>query len=281
MVGDISCFRFTSALLLLGLLSACAPKAAVHLPIVEVADKPVEISAPKEAPTVSPSLVVDVRVRKAQFFDMLRPLVQAENRRIMEVRNSLLELSQKADRKTNPYTPEEMDLIYPLEAKYRILLSDNPDAAFWARLLKRVDEVPVELALAQAAHESAWGTSRTAKDGNNYFGQWCYQEGCGIAPAHRKAGSTQEAKVFSSAAESVRAYIYNLNTSIAYKRFRGLRKQMRRRGEKLDATILAGGLATYPEHGAGYVKSIRVLIRHNQALMLQQSPEMRMVHVVK
>jgi len=276
-----SLLSLSSALLLVGLLSACAPKAVVHLPVEEVADKPVAVSAAKETHAVPPTTVLDVRARKARFFDMLRPLVQAENKRIMEVRKSLLELSRKADRKTNPYSSEEMDMIYPQAAKYRVPLSDNPDAAFWALLLKRLDKVPVELALAQAANESAWGTSRFAKDGNNYFGQWCYKEGCGIVPARRNVGSSHEVKVFSSAAESVRAYIYNLNTSTAYKRLRSLRKHMRRSGVKLNATLLAGGLSTYSERGAEYVKSIRVLIRRNQALMLQKGPEMRKVYVVK
>lgn len=280
-MSSFSFLRLPSALLLLGLLSACASKAVVHMPNVEVADKPVAISAPQEAPVVSLPQVVNVRARKAQFFDMLRPFMQTENRRIMKVRKRMLELSRKADRKTNPYSPEEMDSIYPLAAKYRVELSGNPDAAFWALLLKRLDKVPLELALAQAANESAWGTSRFARDGNNYFGQWCYKEGCGMVPARRNAGSTHEVKVFSSAAESVRAYIYNLNTSTAYKRLRSLRKHMRRSGVKLNATLLAGGLSTYSERGAEYVKSIRVLIRHNHALMLQKRPEIRTVQAGK
>jgi len=280
-MGDFSLLRVCSALLLIGLLSSCGPKAVVHSPSSGAADKTVAVSAPKAMHAVPETTVVDVRARKVRFFNMLRPLVQAENKRIMKVRKRLLNLSLKADRKGNPYTSQEMDLIYPQAAKYRVPLADNPDPAFWALLLKRLDEVPVELALAQAANESAWGTSRFAKDGNNYFGQWCYKEGCGIVPARRNAGSTHEVKVFSSADESVRAYIYNLNTSYAYKRFRSLRKHMRRNGEKLDATLLAGGLSTYSERGAKYVRSIRILIRHNQALMLKKSSKVRNVCMVK
>jgi len=251
------------ALLLVGILSACAPKAAVHVPVAEIIEKPV---VSEEAPAAaSPIQVVDVRTRKLRFFALLRPLVQAENKRIVALRMRLLELS----RKTDGYTPEQMDMIRPLAAKYRIPLADRPPPAFWAMLLKRLDKVPVELALAQAANESAWGTSRFARDGNNYFGQWCFKEGCGIVPARRNAGSTHEVKVFSSASKSVRAYIYNLNTTSAYQRLRSLRQHMRRSGAKLDAALLAGGLSTYSERGAEYVKSIRNLIRHNQPLMLQ------------
>ncbi len=254
------------ALLLAGILSACAPKAAVPVPVVEVVEKPVVTVVPEEVSSAVPPIdVVDARTRKLRFFALLRPLVQTENKRIVELRTRLLELS----RKTDAYTPEQMDLIRPLAAKYRVPLDGKPDSAFWAMLLKRLDKVPVELALAQAANESAWGTSRFARDGNNYFGQWCYKEGCGIVPARRNVDLSHEVKVFASAAESVRAYIYNLNTTSAYKRLRSLRQYMRRSGAKFDAALLAGGLSTYSERGAEYVKSIRNLIRHNQSLMLQ------------
>jgi len=265
LMHSLSLLRLFSVLLLSGMLSACAPKTTVHVPVVEIIEKPVVKVVTEELPVAAPVEVVDVRTRKQRFFALLRPLVQIENKRIMELRTRLLELS----RKTDAYSPEQMDMIYPLAAKYRVSLAGRPAPEFWALLLKRLDKIPLELALAQAANESAWGTSRFARDGNNYFGQWCYKKGCGIVPLHRNAGSSHEVKVFASAAESVRAYIYNLNTTSAYKRLRNLRQHMRRSGTKLDAALLAGSLSTYSERGADYVKSIRILIRSNRALMLQ------------
>jgi Bax protein len=253
------------ALLLAGILSACAPKVAIHAPVEEVVETKPVVTVVPEKKVAPPPEVIDVRTRKMRFFAKLRPLVQAENKRIEELRARLLVLS----RQTDTYNPEQMDLIYPLAAKYRVPLEGRPDPAFWELLLKRMDKVPVELALAQAANESAWGRSRFARNGHNYFGQWCYKKGCGIVPLRRNAGSSHEVKAFSSPAESVRAYIYNLNTTAAYKRLRDLRQHMRRRGAKLDAVLLAGGLSTYSERGAEYVKSIRTLIRRNQSLMRQ------------
>ena len=72
-------------------------------------------------------------------------------------------------------------------------------------LILRVDVIPVSLALAQAANESAWGTSRFALEGNNVFGQWCYKKGCGIVPAERRSGATHEVKSFTSVERSVQA----------------------------------------------------------------------------
>jgi len=248
-------------------MSACALKPALNAPVVAVESPAEEVVVVDEDASAESELpeMLDAETRKKAFFKMLQPLVQAENRRIMKLRSRLLALS----RKTDAYTSEDMDLIYPLAEKYRVPLSGKPDSAFWVLLLKRLDKVPVELALAQAANESAWGTSRFARDGNNYFGQWCYKEGCGIVPARRNAGSTHEVRAFASAAESVRAYIYNLNTTSAYQRLRSLRQHMRRSGEKLNASLLASGLSTYSERGAAYVKSIRNIIRHNRSLMLQ------------
>jgi len=234
-------------------------------PAEEGVATPVVTTVPEKKVLIAPVEVVDVKTKKKRFFAKLRPLVQAENKRIAALRTNLLELS----RKTDAFSPDEMDLIYPLAAKYRVPLADRPDSEFWELLLKRLDVVPLELALAQAANESAWGRSRFARNGHNYFGQWCYKKGCGIVPLRRNAGSSHEVKMFSSTAESVRAYIYNLNTTSAYKHLRSLRQHMRRSGDKLDASLLAGGLSTYSERGAEYVKSIRTLIRRNQSLMRQ------------
>ncbi len=160
-----------------------------------------------------------------------------------------------------------MQEIRLLAKRYRVPLQDKPTEVFWSRLAKRVDVVPVELALAQAANESAWGTSRFARQGNNFFGQWCYTSGCGIVPTRRNAGATHEVKAFDSPGASVRAYIHNLNTAKAYQPLRGIRLHLRRNKQPLDAMIMASGLSGYSERGAAYVKNIRTIIRRNRALI--------------
>ena len=235
----------------------------MHAPAEKAMERPVEVAVP-EKKVVAPIGVVDVQTKKMRFFAKLRPVVQAENKRILALRSKVLELSQQ----TSVYSPDQLEMLHSLAVKYRVPLSGKPNASFWSRLLKRVDAVPVPLALAQAANESAWGTSRFARQGNNFFGQWCYSEGCGMVPSRRNEGAAHEVKVFASAAASVRSYIHNLNTGRAYSRLRSIRLHLRRSGQKLDAMQLANGLISYSELGAVYVKSIRKMIRRNRPLML-------------
>jgi Bax protein len=130
-------------------------------------------------------------------------------------------------------------------------------------LLKRVDTIPVSLALAQAANESAWGTSRFALEGNNLFGQWCYDEGCGLVPNRRRANASHEVQSFESIEAAVRAYFMNINTHDRYQGFRDLRFQMRSKEGELDPFALAWGLDGYSERGEAYVDEVQTIILQN------------------
>ncbi|MDQ6987218.1 MAG: glucosaminidase domain-containing protein [Mariprofundaceae bacterium] len=257
-------------LLLTGLLAACVSKTPPlrqsDIPLPEVA---IEIPAAveQEVPTdeiTEEALVMDTRTRKLRFFALLRPLVQAENARILKLRQHLLALQKQA----GAYSKDQLRDFRVWAQHYRVPLIGKPQSSFWAHLLKRVDVVPLELALAQAANESAWGTSRFSRQGNNFFGQWCFKKGCGLVPTRRNSSATHEVKVFASPDESVRAYIHNLNTTGVYRSLRGIRLHLRRAKQPLDAMLLASGLFAYSERGAAYVKSIRKIIRRNRALML-------------
>ncbi len=133
--------------------------------------------------------------------------------------------------------------------------------------MQSVDVIPLEMALVQAANESAWGQSRFARDANNYFGQWCYEKGCGLVPLKRTAGATHEVKSFATANLSVRAYMKNINTSRAYAEFRDIRRDLRHQHRTLDAELLAMGLKSYSERGMAYVKVIQTMIRSNRKLI--------------
>jgi Bax protein len=130
-------------------------------------------------------------------------------------------------------------------------------------LILRVDLIPASLALAQAANESAWGTSRFTILGNNIFGQWCYEIGCGIVPARRAAGATHEVKAFDTIQQSVEAYFLNINTHESYSYLRDLRAKMRKRDFKLDPMSLAIGLGRYSQRGDRYVDEIQRIIIQN------------------
>jgi Bax protein len=127
----------------------------------------------------------------------------------------------------------------------------------------RVDVLPPSLVLAQAANESAWGTSRFALEGNSLFGQWCYVEGCGIVPRRRARGATHEVKSFDSVAGTVRAYFNNINTNQSYEYLRELRADMREEDQPIDSMVLAFGLEPYSQRGDRYVDEVQNIIMQN------------------
>ena len=130
------------------------------------------------------------------------------------------------------------------------------------RLLHRVDTIPVALALAQAAVESGWGTSRFAQQGNALFGQWAWTDSAGMRPLE---ASNKRAVVrsFGSLLESVRAYMHNLNTHQNYKRFRDARYHLKPQPEQAKASRLAAYLDSYAEIGQAYVKKLLAVMLSN------------------
>lgn len=196
--------------------------------------------------------------RKQLFFRTLLPLVLAENLAIRRQRQ-FLESAFTAEYRLDHITIRR---IYAIARQYRIE-GDVRDPAFRELLLRRVDEVPPALALAQAANESGWGTSRFAQQANNLFGHWTWNPRQGLVPLERKAGARHRVRVFSDLRDAVRTYLHNLNVSRAYVELRVLRARMRADGQPLDPIALAGGLRRYSERGKAYVREIRALIRSN------------------
>jgi len=204
----------------------------------------------------------DAEARKADFFASMKPAVMQENKRLRELRQELLTLRQ-----VHQPAPAQLERIRQVASLYKMKMSNKPDREFWPKLLARVDEVPLEMALVQAANESAWGQSRFAREGNNYYGQWCYKKGCGLVPEQRSEGATHEVRCFATMEASVRAYMQNINTSSAYAEFRSIRQSLRVQSRPLDAESLAYGLRSYSERGMAYVKTIRAMIRSNRELI--------------
>ena len=125
-----------------------------------------------------------------------------------------------------------------------------------------MDEVPVSMAIAQAAKETGWGTSRFAQEGNALFGQWTWS-GEGIKPSDADDDSTHKVMKFKVLQASVRAYQRNLNTHSSYKDFRSARAELRDEGKKLDSMILTEYLDKYAETGKEYVKVLQQIIKQN------------------
>ena len=214
--------------------------------------------------------VEDISERKQAFFDFLAPIVMAENRRVLGQRERLLDLA-RALRAGERIGLLDRRWLGRLAAEYDV--ARDPDAPqertleIVALLERRVDAVPVPLALVQAATESGWGRSRFATEANNLFGHWCYEPGCGLVPERRNAGAGHEVAAFDSVAESVRRYVRNLNTHDAYAPLRAIRARMRRDGESPTAMALADGLIRYSERREAYVDEIKMVIRVNRPII--------------
>lgn len=202
----------------------------------------------------------NVKDKKLAFFEYMLPLVKEQNSLIKDQRERLLELRHLS---VSEFSRAQEDLVTKLIKEYRVK-SDQLSKEDINQLLLRVDEVPASLALAQAALESAWGTSRFAVQANNLFGQWCYTKGCGLVPLRRDAGSSHEVEKFRTVSDAVSSYLRNINSHRAYAGLRKDRAQLRATGDAVTGYQLAEGLVDYSELREAYVKEIQAVIRINK-----------------
>ena len=198
--------------------------------------------------------------RKTAFFDYFLPLIDEKNQEIEQTRAKLLQLSKN----TNDIGWWDSYKVKELADVYRVKEFTIEDKVSWQKLLRKVDVLPPSLILAQAANESAWGTSRFAKMGNNYFGQWCFEYGCGLVPKKRDSGKAHEVAAFDSPQESLASYMQNLNRHEAYKSLRQIRAQLRAKNQNLTGISLAAGLSSYSERGEVYIDELREMITFNK-----------------
>lgn len=219
---------------------------------------------PQRAPAAAPEPAATgtVAERKERFFDSLRPKVAGENERIRAQRERLKALHGRLD-SGGSLDGGERRWLDELARRYRVNLPDRPGPGDLTPLLRKVDTVPTALVLAQAAIESNWGRSRFAREGNNLFGLWCFQEGCGLVPLRREGGKSHEVENFSTVQAGVRQYLLNLNRHPRYEELRQRRATARRDGRSPNATDLAAGLDGYSQRGQDYVREVRAVIRHN------------------
>jgi len=163
-------------------------------------------------------------------------------------------------------TADDQAWLTKLAVKYKVLepTGERLGSDAFAELLMRVDVIPPSLALAQAASESGWGTSRFAAQGNSLFGEWTW--GKGLRPAEQRTSQLGDYRIaaFDSTAEAAYSYALNLNTGRAYRDLRLKRADLRRQGLRISGTILAETLRTYSERGQAYVDDLKALIRQNR-----------------
>ena len=209
----------------------------------------------------------EIQERKLQFAAFIKTLVEKENKAILERRKRLKSLCKNLERGLEIET-SDVEWLSQLATQYKVNDFDYKNLNHLERLISKIDIVPIELAVAQSANESGWGTSRFAAQGANFFGQWCYQKGCGLVPKQKKDGLHYEVRKFEAPQLSVKAYIHNLNVHPAFSKFRSLRRQMRKNNGTLSAQELATGLVHYSERGQAYIRDLKKLIRSNQSILL-------------
>jgi Bax protein len=208
--------------------------------------------------------------KKRTFLLSLLPMVLLANQAIEAERREIETLLARHDQ-VGLLDPAERQILAEMTEYYKLAGDPLSDQRARAMLLHRVDILPPSLVLAQAATESGWGTSRFAREGNNLFGQHTYVPGNGIVPANRRAGETHEFKRFGSMFESVRSYMRNLNTHMAYRELRDLRAQLRRSSQPLSGALLADGLDAYSIRNHDYIADVRAIIRANDLSRANQT----------
>jgi Bax protein len=189
--------------------------------------------------------------RKNFFIQIILPLVIKENNNIKIDRKKLFSILNKSKN-----TKAERVWLNSKFKQYGVVKKDL------STLKMRMDEVPVSMAIAQAAKETGWGTSRFAQEGNALFGQRTWS-GEGIKPADAADDSTHKVMKFKVLQASVKAYQRNLNTHSSYKNFRVARAELRDEEKKLDSMILSEHLDKYAETGKEYVRVLQQIIKQN------------------
>ncbi len=195
--------------------------------------------------------IQSTKARKELFIKIVLPLILSENNRIRRDRSTLFKILNK-----NINSKAEKNWLNNKFKQYGVV---NKDVS---TLKVRMDEIPVSLAIAQAAKETGWGTSRFAIEGNALFGQWTYS-GEGIKPAGSDKNDKHKVMAFSVLKASVRAYQRNLNTHSSYKEFRKVRAIQRDNDEPLNSLELANFLNSYAETGEEYTKTLKKIIVQN------------------
>ena len=241
-----------------------------------------KIIAPEQSATKSPPVPVEVKTgttkktvksdsllagKKHEFITTLLPYIEEENRRLIVLRKRVGAMFDKIET-DQALSASEQQQIGKLANKYRVKGNPLEDQSAREEILRKIDIIPSSLALAQAANESAWGESRFAQQANNLFGIWTYDQDRGLKPKRREEGKTHLVRIFDDFGESVRYYMYTLNSHPAYQELRQIRQQLRASNQVIEGEKLAAGLEKYSAKGRAYIDLIQKLIEQNDWALL-------------
>ena len=220
-----------------------------------------EISVPRIYLTKLPDLnKYETAERKKKFIQIILPLILRCNEEINSHKKTVNIAIKNNDRKKIFYYAE----------KYKIKTFDLTITHIKKELKIRIQEIPLEIAIAQAAVESGWGLSRFAVEGNALFGQWTWDKKNGIIPVRAK-NKNIAVKAFPNLISSVRNYMININTHNAYKKFRENRYKLIEKSKPLDAKYLINYLENYAETGKIYTNTLSKMIDQNNLTLLRDA----------
>ena len=197
-------------------------------------------------------MIENTKKRKEFFIQIVLPLIIKENNNIRLDRKTLFNIINKSNN-----TDAEKQWLNKKYKQYGV------NSKELSTLKIRMDEIPVSLAIAQAAKETGWGTSRFAQEGNALFGQWTWS-GEGLKPKDAEEGKGHKVMKFNVLQASVRAYQRNLNTHSTYRDFRKARAELRDLNKPLDSIELSKHLNKYAETGNQYVEVLQKIINQNK-----------------
>ena len=221
----------------------------------DILDIPQTVEAKKPVPNFS--AYTDVKEKKEAFFNYLRPEIEKQNAYLLTLRHYVQTLYRKA-LANETLSEEDMARLEWLEEEYRVKPTQPLKSKLLA-LLQKIDVLPAELVLVQAANESAWGTSRFARKGYNFFG--------GFVPNRRNDGASHEVAKFDSLSRATYTYMRNLNRHDAYADLREIRSRLRANQIPITGVALAEGLMNYSERGAAYVEELQTMILFNEEFL--------------
>ena len=213
-----------------------------------------------------------VETKKSLFFRLMAPLILMANENIL--------LEREIVKNSALNSPE----LKKIALKYRLINNrkNTLTSAMRKKLLQQVDILPPSLALAQAAEESGWGTSRFATEGNAFFGQWDFS-GNGMKPKRQRKGlGNYGVARFDTPLASVEAYMLNINSGNAYQKLRRVRTEIRAKNKNISGLALAGTLDKYSERGQDYTDGLRHMIQYNNLQLVDTASlaDNRLIHLI-
>lgn len=205
--------------------------------------------------------IQNTQKKQQEFINILKPLILKGNKKIQSEREFIKTFFATALQNSfRSLQSDDLKKLSDLAKKYRILELFNKE-----KYLRKIDTVPVSLALVQGAIESGWATSRFLREANNLFGHWTWGE-IGLVPSEREEGKTHKIRIFNSLQDSVDAYLLNLNRNGAYVDFRDLRFTHRGTNKVFTGLQAATAMVKYSELGEEYVQMLQSMMQKNNLL---------------